>query len=169
MHFVIIAALACLLVQTSGFIVPQGIGIATKWGRNAGLKQFESAPHRCLASGDGVDVVVSTQRSERQHFFTKTKVIGSALSLFLLLPMDAAHAKGRVDGSKTSKGFEMCVSKCAFNESRPPPAGSSIERLEAKEQKTIIRECRQKCAKTKAQSLIGEPKKSSMTTESMKN
>ena len=161
MHFVIIAALACLLVQTSGFIVPQGIGIATKWGRNAA--------HRCLASGDGVDVVVSTQRSERQHFFTKTKVIGSALSLFLLLPMDAAHAKGRVDGSKTSKGFEMCVSKCAFNESRPPPAGSSIERLEAKEQKTIIRECRQKCAKTKAQSLIGEPKKSSMTTESMKN
>lgn len=56
------------------------------------------------------------------------------------------------DGSKEEKSFENCLSKCVFNETRPPPIGSSNERLEVtKSRGEIVRECKQKCAKNKDQ------------------
>lgn len=68
-------------------------------------------------------------------------------------------------GSKTDKTFELCVSKCVFSETRPPPIGSSTDRLEAKDRVSIISDCRKSCAKTKAQLLVGEPKKAKSSSE----
>lgn len=51
------------------------------------------------------------------------------------------------------------ISKCVFEETKPPPVGSSADRLEAKKSRSeIIKECRKKCAKTSEQLLIGSPK-----------
>ena len=51
------------------------------------------------------------------------------------------------------------ISKCVFEETKPPPAGSSADRLEAKKSRAeIIKECRKKCAKTSEQLMIGSPK-----------
>lgn len=63
---------------------------------------------------------------------------------------------------KSSKEFEGCMSKCVFQGTRPPPIGSTTERLEETSSKgrgEIIRECKVKCAKTKEQLLLGQPKK----------
>ena len=69
-------------------------------------------------------------------------------------PIVAYAAEGKED-----KKFELCISKCIFEETKPPPIGSSAERLEAtKSRGEIIRECRVKCAKNKEQLLIGKPK-----------
>ena len=71
----------------------------------------------------------------------------------------AAGDKGSSVGTKGDKSFELCVSKCVFAETRPPPIGSSSERLEAKDRPTVISDCRKSCAKTKEQLLLGSPKK----------
>ena len=72
--------------------------------------------------------------------------------------VDVTFAKGGPEGSKTSRKFENCVSQCVFDETKPPPVGSSVERLEAIDQKTAIGVCRKRCAKTKAQLMTGNPK-----------
>jgi len=78
---------------------------------------------------------------------------------FLFLGAQSSFA-GDNDGTKTDKGFELCISKCVFSETRPPPVGSTNDRLEAvKSRAEIIRDCRKSCAKTKQQLLLGEPKK----------
>lgn len=62
-------------------------------------------------------------------------------------------------GTKTDKYFESCMSKCVFAETRPPPVGSSNDRLEAKKSRgEILGDCKRQCATTKEQLLIGAPK-----------
>eukprot|EP01035_Chromulina_nebulosa_P018829 gene18829-24608_t len=61
--------------------------------------------------------------------------------------------------SKSSKSFELCLSKCIFSETRPPPINSNAERLEVtKPRDEIIRECKKSCAVSKEQLLLGKPK-----------
>ncbi len=63
-------------------------------------------------------------------------------------------------GTKTDKYFESCMSRCVFSETRPPPVGSSNDRLEAKKSRgEILGDCKKQCATTKEQLLIGAPKK----------
>lgn len=90
----------------------------------------------------------------------RAAVIATGLAAAILFPgsPQASWADNAV-GSKTDKKFELCVSKCIFSETRPPPAGSSTDRLEARERGPIIKECRKSCAKTKEQLMTGEPKK----------
>ncbi len=91
----------------------------------------------------------------------KTRRIAASLLLPALLiggSPDISFAKGGPEGSKTSRKFENCVSQCVFDETKPPPVGSGVDRLEAVDQKTAIRVCRKKCAKTKAQEMLGNPK-----------
>ena len=71
--------------------------------------------------------------------------------------------------SKQDKQFELCISKCIFEETKPPPVGASAERLEAtKTRGEIVRECRVKCAKNKEQLLIGKPKVKAQQTDTSK-
>jgi len=78
----------------------------------------------------------------------------------LLGAPSSAIASGGVAGTKTDKYFEACVSKCVFDETKPPPVGSPVDRLEAKDRKTVISDCRKSCAKTPEQLLLGSPKQS---------
>jgi|LauGreSuBDMM15SN_2_FD.fasta_scaffold37200_1 hypothetical protein len=82
-------------------------------------------------------------------------VVASPLGLEVITPR-VVHA-GEA-GTKSDKTFELCVSRCVFEETKPPPIGSTVERLEAKDRKTIVTDCRKGCAKTKAQLMLGEPK-----------
>jgi len=83
-------------------------------------------------------------------------VVASPLGLEVITPRVVYAGEA---GTKSDKSFELCVSKCVFEETKPPPIGSTVERLEAKDRKTIVTDCRKGCAKTKAQLLLGEPKK----------
>jgi hypothetical protein len=58
-------------------------------------------------------------------------------------------------------GTELCVSKCVFLATKPPPMGSDTQRLEETSSRTrveILRDCRSDCATTKEQRLLGKPK-----------
>ena len=83
-------------------------------------------------------------------------VVASPLGLEVITPRVVYAGEA---GTKSDKSFELCVSKCVFEETKPPPIGSTVERLEAKDRKTIVTDCRKGCAKTKAQMMLGEPKK----------
>lgn len=72
--------------------------------------------------------------------------------------------------SKEDKQFELCISKCIFEETKPPPIGASTERLEVtKTRVEIVRECRVKCAKNKQQLLIGKPKIKAQQAQTKEN
>jgi hypothetical protein len=62
-------------------------------------------------------------------------------------------------GTKTDKKFELCISKCVFNETKPPPVGASTERLESTRTRgEILKDCKVTCATTKEQLMLGKPK-----------
>ena len=88
-----------------------------------------------------------------------------AASLLFTQGDSSALAKGGPDGSKTNKRFEACLSTCVFDATKPAPIGSGVERLEAIDQKTAIRDCKKKCAKSKAQLMTGEPKSDKSLTD----
>lgn len=81
-----------------------------------------------------------------------------APALLQLTPAPVFAVSNGAAGSKTDKGFEACVSKCIFSETRPPPIGSPVERLEARGRVEVITGCRKSCAKTPEQLMLGEPK-----------
>ena len=59
----------------------------------------------------------------------------------------------------TDKKFETCLSKCIYQQTRPPPVGSPTERLEQKLSRgEILTLCKEKCAVNKEQLLTGKPK-----------
>ena len=100
-----------------------------------------------------------------------TLLLGLALNInsapFLssspLLPfpslVPAAHAKEGQQGTRSSKTFEVCMSKCIYQQTRPPPIGSSSERLEqSKSRGEIVTDCKMSCATTKEQTMVGKPK-----------
>lgn len=44
------------------------------------------------------------------------------------------------------QGYSLCLSKCIYAGTRPPPQGSSIERLEVTPPRSeIIKDCKEKC------------------------
>jgi len=59
---------------------------------------------------------------------------------------------------KSDSQFEVCISKCVFMETKPPPVGSTAERLEVKSRTEAMLECKVKCAKSPEQLLLGQPK-----------
>ena len=112
----------------------------------------------------GSSILRFSSRSTDAGSATKSslKNIIGAFSAVILISnsfSDAAFAKDST-GTKSDKGFELCLSKCTFAASRPPPAGSPTERLTVTMTRgETITMCKQKCAKTKEQTMIGEPKK----------
>ena len=83
-----------------------------------------------------------------------------ALAMINSMPIQSSFADQT--GTKSDKAFELCLSKCIFEETKPPPVGSSAERLEAtKSRMEILKDCKKTCAKTSEQLLTGTPKKKS--------
>lgn len=87
-----------------------------------------------------------------------SSLVTMSLPIFTTINMNIPIVAYAADG-KEDKTFELCISKCIFQETKPPPIGASTERLEVtKTRGEIVRECRVKCAKNKEQLLIGKPK-----------
>lgn len=85
--------------------------------------------------------------------------VSLALSSCLLSFSCASIAADKGAGTITDKKYELCVSKCVFSETRPPPNGADNERILTTISRTdIIKDCRKSCAKTKQQLLLGKPK-----------
>jgi hypothetical protein len=58
-----------------------------------------------------------------------------------------------------TKTFETCLSKCVYFETRPPPLNSDSERFQSTRGRVeILRGCKQQCAVSKDQLLLGKPK-----------
>ena len=83
-----------------------------------------------------------------------------AFAAILLAPVfHASSIQASELDAKSSKKFESCLSKCIFNETRPPPAGSDAGRIEIKKtRQEVITVCKQVCATEPSQLLIGKPK-----------
>ncbi|KAJ1430098.1 hypothetical protein B484DRAFT_449048 [Ochromonadaceae sp. CCMP2298] len=91
--------------------------------------------------------------SPRIHFKAASAGVMSAV-----LALGLAVVPAQAD-EKSTKVFELCVSKCVFNDTKPPPVGSDTARLEASRGRAeIIRDCRKQCAKNKEQLMLGKPK-----------
>jgi hypothetical protein len=98
-------------------------------------------------------------------FFTTTPVVnyyneGIHINFNSIAPANA-------DENKTKK-FELCMSKCIYQGTRPPPVGSSNERLEETSSRSrgeIAFECKRGCAVTKGQLLTGKPKDAKVAAE----
>lgn len=85
--------------------------------------------------------------------------ISIALTSCLLTFSSATLAADKGAGTITDKKYELCVSKCVFSETRPPPNGADNERILTTISRTdIIKDCRKSCAKTKEQLFLGKPK-----------
>ena len=97
----------------------------------------------------------------------KNNYVKGVVALGISLSISQPAFSKNIEGTKSDKDFELCLSKCVFRETKPPPAGSSAERLEVQlSRPEIIRDCKAKCAKTKEQLLLGAPKvKSSSDSE----
>lgn len=83
-----------------------------------------------------------------------------AFAAVLLAPLlHASSIQAAELDAKSTKKFENCLSKCVFNESKPPPAGSDAGRMELKKtRQEVITVCKQVCATDPSQLLIGKPK-----------
>lgn len=101
-------------------------------------------------------------KSMNKLLITNNNILKSSLITLITIStfLTNSYADDNKVGSKTDKKFELCISKCVFQETKPPPVGSDSDRLEAKKtRQEIIKECRIKCAKTDEQLLLGTPKK----------
>jgi hypothetical protein len=91
--------------------------------------------------------------------------LGSVLvaSLLLISATQQAHAD---DSSKVTKVFELCMSKCVYQQTRPPPINSDNDRLQVvRERGDIIRTCKSECAVNKEQLMLGKPKQPKVASD----
>jgi hypothetical protein len=85
------------------------------------------------------------------------KLIKSTLLATVLLQLFSTNAYSTTE--KEGKNFELCLSKCVFSDTRPPPIGSDRKRLEATRTRVeILHDCKVQCATSKEQLLTGKPK-----------
>jgi hypothetical protein len=77
---------------------------------------------------------------------------GIAASLLLPLPAFAAKEDPALKGTKKDPGYEACLSTCMYECTKPKGD-------EQKSRKECLPECKQKCATTKEQLMIGSPLK----------
>lgn len=95
----------------------------------------------------------------KESSYKRFAAVTLALSSCLLSFGFASFAADKGAGTITDKKYELCVSKCVFSETRPPPNGADNERILTTISRTdIIKDCRKSCAKTKEQLLLGKPK-----------
>jgi hypothetical protein len=95
-----------------------------------------------------------------RHVLGWTMSRRGAFAAILLTPLlHASSIQASELDAKASKKFESCLSKCVFNETKPPPVGSDSGRIEIKKtRQEVLTVCKQKCATDPAQLLTGKPK-----------
>eukprot|EP01039_Chlorochromonas_danica_P003243 gene3244-3553_t len=86
----------------------------------------------------------------------KALQLTAAAAMVLSLGISPSYGGEKV----LAKEFEVCLSKCIFEETKPPPVGASVERLTVTRPRgEIIRDCKKQCATSPEQLLLGSPKK----------
>lgn len=102
------------------------------------------------------------------HAYTAPKEL-SKLAISSTLAIGLFFSSSLVAGAaedKAEKKFELCLSKCVFDGTKPPPVGADASRLEARKTRVeIIRECKKKCATKDEQLLLGKPKQKAPAAE----
>ncbi|GAX15839.1 hypothetical protein FisN_2Lh442 [Fistulifera solaris] len=78
-------------------------------------------------------------------------VLGAAATATIALPAYAKEVDPAIKGTKKDPNYEKCLSVCMYDCTKPK--GS-----EQKSRQECLPECKQKCAKTKAQLMLGTPK-----------
>ena len=156
-----IAVLSIWLHSTDAFSVRKNFGYrrsgltssSSSISRMGMQKQLPSSPN--VECGDSNIVPKSTTRLSIQRLAAVSLAISSCLLSF----SSASIAGDKGAGTITDKKYELCVSKCVFSETRPPPNGADNERILTTISRTdIIKDCRKTCAKTKEQLYLGKPK-----------
>jgi hypothetical protein len=160
---VAVAVFGCCLLSCNAF----SIGSNTAGQRRFGLSAVQSSRSRLnmmndLGSGVEDSKVISFGNApsiDRLGSLRRLAAVSIALSGCLLSFSTASIAADKGAGTITDKKYELCVSKCVFSETRPPPNGAENERILTTISRTdIIKDCRKSCAKTKEQLLLGKPK-----------
>ena len=84
-----------------------------------------------------------------QHMARRNAIVGAA-SLLSTLPRACNAA------SKYDKDFDNCLSKCVYEKTKITKGIAQVEVISRAE---AFAECKPKCAKSKEQLMIGQPKK----------
>ncbi len=97
-----------------------------------------------------VSLLLAVSFSFERHVFSRRILCaGSAVvagCIGVAFPVLSAEDK------EATKAYENCLSKCMYQETRPPPIGSKAERLEAKRTRAeILSLCKKGCAVTEEQ------------------
>ena len=160
---VAVAVLGCCLTSCDAF----STGRNTAGQRRFGLSAVLSSRSRLnmmndLVSGEESRKIIGHGNGhsiDRLESLRRLAAVSIALSGCLLSFSTASVAADKGAGTITDKKYELCVSKCVFSETRPPPNGAENERILTTISRTdIIKDCRKSCAKTKEQLLLGKPK-----------
>jgi hypothetical protein len=97
---------------------------------------------------------VQDTSSSRSAFLSSIGAAATALTVAVVVsggpPPALAGDDASLKGTKKDPAFEVCLSKCMYECTKPKGA-------EQKSRMECLPECRQKCATTKAQLLKGEP------------
>ena len=118
-----------------------------------------------MATSDALNIV--EKMTENQVFVNKkfskkttSNALLTSMVVCLTLGFTGNDAFARdLTGTRGDKGFEGCLSKCIFNETKPPPIGSNTERLTVTRSRSeAVLGCKKICATTKEQLLTGQPK-----------
>lgn len=132
-----------------------------KLSRVLSLDMKYQRPHVNMAN----TIVSSSPMTSISNYDIKLPVI--LMMAACLFTSTCAHAYDEKTEGKGSKAFELCLSKCIYAETRPPPINASVERLSVtKGRSEIIFDCKAKCAVSKQQLLLGQPKQEKIETSS---
>lgn len=80
----------------------------------------------------------------------QTAAAGAAAMMFAPMSALAKDVDPSVKGTKQDPEFEACLSTCMYECTKP-------KGIEQKSRKECLPECKSKCAKTKAQTMLGTP------------
>lgn len=124
---------------------------------DSNIKITKSIP-ACFMKSNNIENNI--QKENTFNLNKKLSIVSIAVTSSLFAFTTASYAgNDRGAGTITDKKYELCVSKCVFSETRPPPNGADNERILTTISRTdIIKDCRKSCAKTKEQLLLGPAK-----------
>jgi hypothetical protein len=85
-------------------------------------------------------------------FTSRARRVANAGLVAIIISSGLPSLASSEEDKSAVKGYELCLSKCVYQETRPPPQGSSNERLDVIRPRTeIVRTCKKQCASTDSQ------------------
>ena len=132
--------MGCLLNFADAFSVNANIAAHNRFGvRSTSSMSRMSMKSELISGMEGVEMVPQSGKRLSVQRLAAVSVVLSTLLSFGCASMAADKGAGTI----TDKKYELCVSKCVFSETRPPPNGADNERILTTISRTdIIKDCR---------------------------